>query len=32
MLFPDERHMPRRHEDRVYMEERIRDFFRQSLR
>lgn len=32
MLFPDERHMPRRLEDRVYMEERIRDFFNQSLR
>lgn len=32
MLFPDERHMPRRLEDRVYMEERIRDFFNQSLK
>ncbi len=32
MLFPDERHMPRRPADRVYMEERIRDFFNQSLR
>lgn len=32
MLFPDERHMPRRLEDRVYMEERLRDFFSQSLR
>jgi dipeptidyl-peptidase-4 len=32
MLFPDERHMPRRLEDRVYMEERIRDFFSQNLR
>lgn len=32
MLFPDERHMPRRSEDRVYMEERIRDFFEESLR
>jgi dipeptidyl-peptidase 4 len=32
MLFPDERHMPRRLEDRVYMEERIRDFFAQALR
>ncbi len=27
MLFPDERHMPRREDDRVYMEERLRDFF-----
>ena len=32
MLFPDERHMPRRLEDRVYMEERLRYFFNQSLR
>jgi dipeptidyl-peptidase-4 len=32
MLFPDERHMPRRVEDRVYMEERIRDFFLAALR
>jgi hypothetical protein len=31
MLFPDERHMPRRLEDRVYMEERIRDFFLSAL-
>lgn len=31
MLFPDERHMPRRPEDRVYMEERIRDFFLSAL-
>ena len=31
LLFPDERHMPRRLEDRVYMEERICDFFRASL-
>ena len=27
LLFPDERHMPRGLEDRVYMESRIRDFF-----
>ena len=32
MLFPDERHMPRRLEDRVFMEERIRDFFVQNLK
>jgi dipeptidyl-peptidase-4 len=31
LLFPDERHMPRRLEDRVYMEERIRDFFLKNL-
>jgi dipeptidyl-peptidase-4 len=31
MLFPDERHMPRRLEDRVFMEERIRDFFLAAL-
>ncbi len=31
MLFPDERHMSRRLEDRVFMEERIRDFFIQNL-
>ena len=31
MLFPDERHMPRRLEDRVYMEERIREFFLSAL-
>lgn len=31
MLFPDERHMPRAMEDRVYMEERIRDFFFENL-
>jgi dipeptidyl-peptidase-4 len=31
LLFPDERHMPRKMEDRVYMEERIRDFFLQTL-
>ena len=27
ILFPDERHGPRRLEDRVYLEERLRDFF-----
>lgn len=27
LLFPDERHSPRRLEDRVFMEERLRDFF-----
>jgi dipeptidyl-peptidase-4 len=27
LLFPDERHMPRKFEDRVYMEEQIRDYF-----
>ncbi len=26
LLFPDERHMPRKEADRIYMEERIRDF------
>ena len=31
MLFPDERHMPRQLADRVYMEERIRDYFWQNL-
>jgi dipeptidyl-peptidase-4 len=31
LLFPDERHMPRKLEDRVYMEERIRDFFVEHL-
>ena len=30
-LFPDERHMPRSLSDRVYMEERISDFFRRNL-
>ncbi|MBK9710088.1 MAG: S9 family peptidase [Kouleothrix sp.] len=30
-LFPDERHMPRALADRIYMEERIRDYFVQSL-
>lgn len=31
MLFPNERHMPRSEADRVYMEERIRDFFLDHL-
>ena len=30
-LFPDERHMPRALADRVYMEERIRDYFVEHL-
>jgi dipeptidyl-peptidase-4 len=31
MLFPDERHMPRKPEDRVYMETRIAEFFETHL-
>lgn len=31
LLFPDERHMPRSEADRVYMEERMRDFFIEQL-
>jgi len=31
LLFPDERHMPRRLEDRIYMEEKVCDFFVQNL-
>jgi dipeptidyl-peptidase-4 len=31
LLFPDERHMPRREDDRVYMEQRVRDHFRENL-
>lgn len=31
VLFPDERHMPRRHSDRVYMEERMREFIDRNL-
>ena len=31
MLFPDERHLPRKLEDRVFMEERIRDYFLENL-
>lgn len=31
LLFPDERHSPRRLEDQVFMEERFRDFFQDNL-
>jgi dipeptidyl-peptidase-4 len=31
LLFPDERHSPRKLADRVYMEERIRDYFLENL-
>ncbi|XP_011006352.1 PREDICTED: dipeptidyl peptidase 9-like [Populus euphratica] len=31
LIFPDERHMPRRHKDRIYMEERIWEFFERYL-
>lgn len=31
LLFPDERHMPRRLSDRIFMEEQIRDFFIREL-
>ncbi len=31
LLFPDERHMPRKLEDRIYLEERVCDFFIQNL-
>ena len=31
LLFPDERHMPRGEAGRVYLEERVRDFFFESL-
>jgi dipeptidyl-peptidase 4 len=31
LVFPDERHMPRRLEDRTFMEENIRDFFLREL-
>ena len=31
LLFPDERHMPRRLADRVFMEEQLRDFFLKYL-
>ena len=31
LLFPNERHMPRSLEDRVYMEERISEFFERNL-
>jgi dipeptidyl-peptidase-4 len=32
LLFPNERHMPRSQADRVYMEERVRDYFLHHLR
>ncbi len=32
LLFPDERHMPRRFEDRVYMEQRITEFLEKNVR
>lgn len=31
LIFPDERHMPRRQRDRIYMEERIWDFIERNL-
>ena len=31
LLFPDERHLPRRLEDRVYLEQRVADYFRANL-
>lgn len=31
LLFPDERHMPRKADGRLYMEEQIYDFFKQQL-
>ncbi|XWS48553.1 hypothetical protein CRYUN_Cryun13aG0087600 [Craigia yunnanensis] len=31
LIFPDERHMPRGHRDRIYMEERIWEFIERSL-
>ena len=31
LLFPDERHLPRRLADRIFMEEQIRDFFLKYL-
>lgn len=31
IIFPDERHMPRRHSDRVYMEERMWEFINRNL-
>ncbi|MDQ3458107.1 MAG: S9 family peptidase [Deinococcota bacterium] len=31
LLLPDERHMPRKEADRVYMEERVRDYFLSHL-
>jgi len=31
LIFPDERHMPRRQADRTYMEKKIADFFLKTL-
>lgn len=31
LLFPDERHMPRRMEDRIFMEEQVAGFFQKYL-
>ena len=31
LLFPDERHMPRRQADRTYLEKRIASFFKKHL-
>lgn len=31
LLFPDERHMPRKLVDRVFIKEHIRDYFTQKL-
>ncbi|KAH7543847.1 hypothetical protein ACOSP7_031341 [Xanthoceras sorbifolium] len=31
LIFPDERHMPQRHKDRIYMEERIWEFIQRTL-
>ena len=31
VIFPDERHMPRRLDDRIYIEERIFEFIRKNL-
>jgi dipeptidyl-peptidase 4 len=31
LLFPDERHSPRREEDRIYMERRIVEYFKRNL-
>lgn len=32
LLFPDERHSPRKLQDRIYMEKRIKEYFDQNLR
>ncbi|TFG68802.1 MAG: hypothetical protein E4H27_07650, partial [Anaerolineales bacterium] len=31
LLFPDERHMPRRLEDRIYLEKRLGEYFQAHL-